>query len=163
MTEFTKIRIGQGFDVHRLVTGRPLVLGGIEIPYELGLEGHSDADVLTHAIIDALLGAGGLGDIGRLFPDNNAKYKNISSLYLLTEVRELLAKNRLFICNVDAVVMAQQPQLSPFVGDILKCLSDTLIIDSEMLSVKATTTEALGFVGRGEGVAAQAVALLHKG
>ena len=154
------IRIGQGFDVHRLVSGRPLVLGGIDIPYDLGLEGHSDADVLTHAIIDALLGAGGLGDIGRLFPDNEIKYKNISSLLLLKEVRKLLKTNRLTVCNIDAVVMAQSPRLAPYISDMSKCLSEALRIEIELLSVKATTTERLGFVGRGEGIAAQAVALL---
>ena len=160
MMEQTKIRIGQGFDVHRLVTGRPLVLGGIEISYELGLKGHSDADVLTHSIIDALLGAAGLGDIGRLFPDDEIMYKDISSLLLLRDVSDMLEKNRMAVCNIDTIVMAQSPKLAPYINDMLKCLSETLRIKIELLSIKATTTEGLGFVGRGEGIAAQAVALL---
>jgi 2-C-methyl-D-erythritol 2,4-cyclodiphosphate synthase len=158
--EANKIRIGQGFDVHRLVSGRPFVLGGIEIPFEMGLEGHSDADVLTHSMIDALLGAAGLGDIGQLFPDDDLKYKNISSLSLLKDVQGLLEKNSLFVCNIDSVVMAQSPRLATYIPNMIKCLSQTLRIDPGLLSVKATTTERLGFVGRGEGIAAQAVALL---
>ena len=158
--DLTKIRIGQGFDVHRLVGGRPLVLGGIEIPFEMGLEGHSDADVLTHSVIDALLGAGGLGDIGQLFPDDDSKYKDISSILLLKDVRDLLEKKNLFVCNIDSVVMAQSPKLASYIPDMVKCLSKTLRIDKALLSVKATTTERLGFVGRGEGIAAQAVVLL---
>ena len=155
------MRIGQGYDVHRLVADRDLVLGGVVVPFELGLHGHSDADVLTHAIIDALLGALSAGDIGRLFPDNDAQYKNISSLLLLEKVRDLMVERCAQITHLDAVVMAQRPKLAPYIDEMRQVLADTLAVDVERVSLKATTTERLGFVGREEGMAAQAVALLE--
>ena len=154
-------RIGQGVDVHALASGRPLILGGVTVPFEKGLAGHSDADVLTHAIIDALLGATGRGDIGRLFPDTDDRYKDISSMVLLREVLQLLAKDAVSIGNIDAVVMAQRPKLAPYVEQIRASLADGLGIEPERVSIKATTTERLGFVGREEGIMAQAVALVH--
>jgi 2-C-methyl-D-erythritol 4-phosphate cytidylyltransferase/2-C-methyl-D-erythritol 2,4-cyclodiphosphate synthase len=155
------IRVGQGYDVHRLVEGRLLVLGGIEIPFHLGLDGHSDADVLTHAIIDALLGTIGGGDIGQLFPDSDTQYKDISSLILLERVREKLEEQQVSIVNIDAVVMAQQPKLAPHIPAICTKLASVLHIEESAISVKATTTERLGFVGREEGMASQAVALVR--
>ena len=157
-----QLRIGTGFDVHRLETGRTLVLGGVIVPHALGLAGHSDADVLTHAIIDALLGGASLGDIGRLFPDTDAAYKNISSLILLERVRIQLKENGLSIINVDAVVMAEKPRLAPYIPAMIQALAKALEIDVECIGIKATTTEQLGFVGREEGIAAQAVALLNR-
>jgi 2-C-methyl-D-erythritol 2,4-cyclodiphosphate synthase len=157
-----QLRIGTGFDVHRLETGRTLVLGGVIVPHALGLAGHSDADVLTHAIIDALLGGASLGDIGRLFPDTDAAYKNISSLILLERVRIQLKENGLSIINVDAVVMAENPRLAPYIPAMIQALAKALEIDVECIGIKATTTEQLGFVGREEGIAAQAVALLNR-
>ena len=151
-------RVGMGFDVHSLAADRKLILGGIEIPHECGLAGHSDADVLTHAIIDALLGAVGAGDIGRLFPDTDAQFKDISSLLLLSKVRDLLAEKGAHIGNIDAVIMAQRPKLASYMERMTIALSETLGIGSESVSLKATTTEKLGFVGREEGIAAQAVA-----
>ena len=156
----TQMRVGQGYDVHRLATGRKLVLGGVEIPFEQGLAGHSDADVLTHAIIDALLGAAGCGDIGRLFPDTEARYKDISSLILLEEVRKLLVEKEVKIVNIDAVIQAQRPKLAPHMETMERTLASVLQIASAAISLKATTTERLGFVGREEGIAAQAVALV---
>lgn len=155
------LRVGQGYDVHRLEQGRKLVLGGIEIPFHLGLAGHSDADVLTHAIIDALVGAVGEGDIGRLFPDDDAAYKDISSLILLDRVRLLLQERAAQIVNIDAVVMAQRPKLAPHIETMRAALARTLHIEPAAISLKATTTERLGFVGREEGFAAQAVALVQ--
>ena len=155
------IRVGQGYDVHRLVEGRLLVLGGIEIPFHLGLDGHSDADVLTHAIIDALLGTIGGGDIGQLFPDSDTQYKDISSLILLERVREKLEEQQVSIVNIDAVVMAQQPKLAPHIPAMRTKLASVLHIEESAISVKATTTERLGFVGREEGMASQAVALVR--
>jgi 2-C-methyl-D-erythritol 4-phosphate cytidylyltransferase / 2-C-methyl-D-erythritol 2,4-cyclodiphosphate synthase len=156
-----KGRVGLGFDVHRLAAERRLILGGIDIPYERGLAGHSDADVLTHAIIDALLGAIGAGDIGRLFPDTDVQFKDISSLVLLSQVRDLLAEKGAYIGNIDAVIMAQRPKLAPYVEPMTIALSETLGIHPEAISLKATTTEKLGFVGREEGIAAQAVAWIE--
>jgi len=155
------IRIGQGYDVHRLVEGRLLVLGGVEIPYHLGLDGHSDADVLTHAIIDALLGTVGRGDIGQLFPDSDIRYKDISSLVLLERVREELSEQQVVIMNIDAVIMAQQPKLAPHILGMRTKLASVLHIKETAISIKATTTERLGFVGREEGMASQAVALVR--
>ncbi len=155
------LRIGQGYDVHRLQEGRRLILGGVDIPFHLGLAGHSDADVLTHAIIDALLGAIGAGDIGRLFPDDDAQYKDISSLILLERVRLHLEERRGAIVNIDAVVMAQRPKLAPYIDEMRRQLAQVLKIDVQTLSLKATTTERLGFVGREEGFAAQAVVLVQ--
>jgi 2-C-methyl-D-erythritol 2,4-cyclodiphosphate synthase/2-C-methyl-D-erythritol 4-phosphate cytidylyltransferase len=155
------MRIGQGYDVHRLVEGRALVLGGVVVPFELGLAGHSDADVLTHAIIDALLGALSAGDIGQLFPDTDAQYKDISSLVLLEQVHALMAERGAQLNHIDAVVMAQRPKLAPYIDGMRKVIADTLQVEKERISLKATTTEQLGFVGREEGMAAQAVALLE--
>lgn len=155
------MRIGQGYDVHRLEQGRALILGGIAVPFELGLAGHSDADVLTHAIIDAILGALAAGDIGRLFPDTDAQYENISSLILLGRVRELMVERRARITHIDAVIMAQRPKLAPYIDEMREVLATALGVDREQISLKATTTERLGFVGREEGMAAQAVALVE--
>ena len=155
-------RVGQGYDVHRLVPGKPLILGGLTIPHSAGLEGHSDADVLTHAIIDALLGAAALGDIGRHFPDHDESYRGISSLVLLARVRDLLREKGVRVVNVDAVVMAQEPRLAPHMDAIRGKLSEAMQIPLEAVSVKATTTEGLGFIGRSEGMAAQAVAQVER-
>ena len=154
------MRIGQGFDAHALVAGRKLVIGGVEIPYEQGLAGHSDADVLIHAVCDALLGAAGLGDIGSHFPDTDARYKDISSRKLLTKVRELLHDRGLSVVNVDATVIAQAPKLAPHISAMRANLASDLGVALEAVNVKAKTTEKLGFVGRGEGIAAEAIALL---
>jgi 2-C-methyl-D-erythritol 2,4-cyclodiphosphate synthase len=156
------MRVGIGYDVHKLVTGRRLILGGVEIPFAKGLSGHSDADVLTHAIMDALLGAAGLRDIGSQFPPEDSKYKDISSLVLLDEVNKLLWDKGLVVVNIDAVIVAQQPQLSPFIEGMRRLISRTLVIDLEQVMVKATTTDGLGLAGRGEGMAAYAVALIEK-
>ena len=153
-------RVGIGYDVHALAAGRKLILGGVEIDFDRGLAGHSDADVLTHAIIDALLGAAGLGDIGRLFPDSDPQYKDVSSLLLLANVRARLVEIAAAIVNIDAVVMAESPKMAPHICEIESSLAATLDIDSANISVKATTTERLGFVGRGEGIAAQAICLV---
>lgn len=156
-----RLRVGQGFDVHRLEEGRRLILGGVDIPFERGLAGHSDADVLTHAIIDALLGAVAQGDIGRLFPDTDIQYEGISSLVLLERVREVLKEKGAEIVNIDALVMAQRPRLAPYIEGMSEAIASVLQIETEALSLKATTTERLGFVGREEGIAAQAVALVE--
>lgn len=155
-------RIGQGYDVHRLVEGRPLILGGVTIPFELGLDGHSDADVLTHAIINALLGAAGLGDIGRYFPPTDPTYKGISSLKMLSHVHDLLQERGWHIQNVDATIAAQRPKLARHIPDMRKSLAETLGLEVSQINVKATTTETLGFVGRMEGLEAQAVALVSR-
>lgn len=154
------LRIGQGYDVHRLEEGRPLILGGVVVPFARGLAGHSDADVLTHAIIDALLGALSAGDIGQLFPDSDAQYKDISSLVLLEQVGNLLAERGARVLHIDASVVAQRPKLAPHLAAMRQTLAATLGLAVEQVSLKATTTERLGFVGREEGMAAQAVALL---
>ena len=156
-----RLRVGQGVDVHAFVEGRKLVLGGITIPFERGLAGHSDADVLTHAIIDALLGATGGGDIGRLFPDSDLRYKDISSLVLLGEVRDSLAEKEAIILNIDAVIMAQKPRLAPHLESMANQLARVLQLAPDDISLKATTTENLGFVGREEGIMAQAVVLVE--
>lgn len=156
------MRIGQGFDAHALVAGRKLVIGGVAIPYEKGLEGHSDADVLIHAVCDALLGAAGLGDIGAHFPDSDPRYKNIDSRKLLREVARLLKERGLKAANVDATVIAQAPRLAPHVPAMCANLAADLGIARDAVNVKAKTTEKLGFVGRGEGIAAEAVALLSE-
>ncbi len=157
----SKIRIGIGFDVHSLTPGRRLVLGGIEIPFDKGLSGWSDADVLTHAIIDALLGAAALGDIGSHFPPGDPQYKDISSLALLKEVGGKLAENGWQIGNVDATIVAEQPKLGDFIGGMRKQLSQTLGIALSQVSVKASTSDQLGSIGRGEGIAAYAIALIQ--
>lgn len=158
----TVIRIGTGYDVHRLVKGRELVIGGVKIDYHLGLEGHSDADVLTHALIDALLGAAGLGDLGCHFPAGDDSYRNISSLKLLEEVKVMLDARRWKLVNADLVLIAEAPTFSPFAGQICEKLAAVLEVPISCFNVKATTTEGLGFCGRGEGIAAQAVVLIEK-
>jgi len=157
-----KVRIGFGYDVHRLVAGRNLVLGGVQVPFTRGLAGHSDADVLTHAIIDALLGATGAGDLGRHFPDTDDRYKGISSLVLLREVGRLLKERRLEIINIDAVVVAQEPKLAGYLPAMEEAITSTLGLSRGKVNIKATTTEGLGFAGSGEGMAAYAVAALRK-
>jgi len=155
------MRIGQGFDVHRLVTGRKLVVGGVEIAHDKGLLGHSDADVLLHAICDALLGAAALGDIGRHFPDSDPRYKGIDSRALLRHVAALLKERKLSVSNVDATIIAQAPRMAPHIPKMVANIAADLGIDAGRVNVKATTTEALGFTGRGEGIAAQAICLLE--
>ena len=154
------MRIGIGYDAHPLTSGRKLVLGGVEIPSSRGLSGHSDADVLTHAIIDALFGAAGFKDIGTHFPTEDNSYNDISSLVLLAKATELIAKKGFNIENIDATIVAQQPRLAPFIDDMRACLSHMLRLELGRVMVKATTTEGMGFTGRGEGIAAYAVALL---
>lgn len=154
------MRIGQGYDVHRLVEGRKLILGGVTVPYELGLLGHSDADVLVHAVMDALLGAAALGDIGQHFPDTDPKYKGISSIALLKEVGVLLEREGYVIENIDATVIAQRPKLAAYRPQMAANIADALHLQVNQVSVKATTEEGLGFTGSGEGISAQAVALL---
>lgn len=156
------MRIGSGYDVHRLAEGRKLILGGVEIPYEKGLLGHSDADVLVHAVMDALLGAAAMGDIGRHFPDNDEKYKNISSLLLLEKVSLLLKERGYNTINIDATVIAQRPKLAPYIEQMVKNMADVLGVPCDSINVKATTEEGLGFTGSGEGIAAQAVCLIEK-
>ncbi|MDX8396623.1 MAG: 2-C-methyl-D-erythritol 2,4-cyclodiphosphate synthase [Mariprofundaceae bacterium] len=156
------MRIGQGFDVHAFAEGRKLILGGVEIPYELGLAGHSDADVLIHAICDALLGAAGLGDIGHHFPDDDPKYAGIDSSILLKDVMKSLTDRGFKVGNIDATVIAQKPKLAPYIAQMRERLSELMGLDVENMNIKATTTEKLGFTGRGEGIAAQAVVLINK-
>jgi 2-C-methyl-D-erythritol 2,4-cyclodiphosphate synthase len=155
-------RVGTGYDVHRLVPKRPLILGGVTVPSPLGLAGHSDADVLSHALGDALLGAAGLGDLGGHFPDTDPQYKGISSLRLLEKIQILLREKGFEIGNLDVTVVAQEPKVSPFREKIQASLSSVLNISQEQISIKATTTEGLGFAGRREGIAAYAVVLLFK-
>lgn len=154
------MRIGTGYDVHRLVKDRKLILGGVEIPYEKGLLGHSDADVLLHAIMDALLGAAALGDIGEHFPDTEETWEGISSLTLLKLVKSMLEKNTFLIENIDATIVAQAPKLRPYILSMRQNIADALDLDLSQVSVKATTEEGLGFTGAGEGIAAQAAALI---
>lgn len=154
------MRIGQGYDVHRLKEGRKLILGGVEIPYEKGLLGHSDADVLIHAVMDALLGAAALGDIGQHFPDTDDAYRGISSIELLKEVGRLLKEHHYQIENIDATIIAQRPKLAPYRPKMAENMALALGIKAGQISVKATTEEGLGFTGRGEGIASQAIALL---
>lgn len=154
------MRIGIGYDVHQLVEGRPLILGGLDIPFEKGLLGHSDADVLIHAIMDAMLGAAALGDIGQHFPDTDMKYKGISSLELLVHVNELIQKEGYQIGNIDAVVICERPKLKGFIPEMKEKMCQVLKVELNQVNIKATTTEKLGFTGRQEGIASQAVALL---
>lgn len=154
------MRIGNGYDVHALKKGRKLILGGVEIPHESGLDGHSDADVLIHAVMDALLGAAACGDIGKLFPDNDNKYKGISSVLLLKEVKKTISAKGFKIINIDAVIIAQSPKLAPYIDEMRKNIAAALETDTDNISVKATTTEKLGFEGRKEGIAATAVCLI---
>ena len=157
------IRIGHGYDVHRLVAGRPLVLGGVTIPYESGLMGHSDADVLLHAVSDAVLGALGLGDIGRHFPDTDAAYEGISSMLLLERVMGLAQDRGYQVSNLDATVIAQQPKLAGYLVEMEDNLARACQVAKERINIKATTTEKLGFAGRGEGISAHAVVLMDSG
>lgn len=156
------LRIGHGYDVHRLVPGRPLILGGVQVPCELGLLGHSDADVLLHAVCDAILGALGRGDIGRHFPDSDPAYQGISSLLLLTQVMELATAAGYRLGNLDVTVIAQRPRLAPYVPAMVETVARVCRAEVGRLNIKATTTEGLGFEGRGEGIAAAAVVLLER-
>ena len=155
------MRVGMGYDVHRLVEDRKLIIGGVEIPYEKGLLGHSDADVLLHAIMDALLGAAALGDIGKHFPDNDDRYKGISSLELLRQVGKLLDEKNYVIENIDATIIAQKPKMPPYIDEMRKNIADTLKLDIDRVNVKATTEEGLGLTGTGEGISSQAVCSLN--
>ncbi len=157
-----KFRVGQGFDVHAFAKGRKLILGGIEVPHTLGLAGYSDADVLIHAICDALLGAAGLGDIGHHFPDTDARYAGADSRVLLADVLGQLKDHGWRVENIDATVIAQAPKLAPFIHEMRACLAGLLDVEMEAVNIKATTTEELGFTGRKEGIAAQAVALIRQ-
>ena len=156
------MRIGHGYDVHRLVAGRKLIIGGVDIPNEKGLLGHSDADVLLHAVCDALLGAAGLGDIGKHFPDSDDRYKDICSLLLLKAVLRLIAENGFNVVNIDATVVAQEPKLSPYIEKMVLNISDAVGVSPRSVNIKATTEEGLGFTGRGEGIAAHAVCLIDE-
>ena len=155
-------RIGNGYDVHRLVEGRKLILGGVEIPHSMGLDGHSDADALSHALCDALLGACGKGDIGHYFPDTDPQWKGISSLILLEKISEMFSHHGFEFGSADTILVAQKPKLAPFLDQMKSNLAQALAVDSSLINIKATTTERLGFEGRGEGISAYAVALLKK-
>ena len=161
MKERITMRVGMGYDVHKLVEGRRLILVGVEIPYEKGLLGHSDADVLVHAIMDALLGAAALGDIGKHFPDTDPAYEGADSMRLLEEVRKLLDANNYVIGNVDATVIAQRPKLAPYIDAMRENIAARLQIDKNQVNVKATTEEGLGFTGQGQGISSQAICLLE--
>lgn len=156
------MRIGQGYDVHKLVEGRKLILGGVEIPNEKGLLGHSDADVLLHAIMDALLGAAALGDIGKHFPDTDPAYKGISSIRLLEHVADLLEEHQFLIENIDATIIAQRPKMRPYIDTMRENIAKALKIEADQINVKATTEEGLGFTGSGEGISSQAICMLEK-
>lgn len=158
----SKLRIGHGYDVHKLVSDRKLILGGVDIPYEKGLLGHSDADVLLHAISDALLGAAALGDIGKHFPDTDSAYKNADSLILLSKVGEIIRSSGYQVSNIDATVIAQAPKLAPHILQMRKNIAKALLLEIDDVSVKATTEEHLGFTGRGEGISAHAVCIIEK-
>jgi len=154
------VRIGQGYDVHRLVEGRKLILGGVEIPYEKGLLGHSDADVLTHSIMDAILGAAALGDIGKLFPDSKSEFKDADSLVLLGKVVSLIKSKGYIIENIDSTIIAQRPKLAPYIDEMRERIAAVCGMEADWVSVKATTEEGLGFTGTGEGIASQAICLI---
>jgi len=156
------MRIGTGYDVHRLAAGRKLIIGGVDIPYEKGLLGHSDADVLLHAICDALLGAAGMGDIGKHFPDSNPAYKGISSLALLSEVRRLIGRSAFQVNNIDATIVAERPKMAPHIPLMVANIAAATGADRSAVNIKATTTEGLGFAGRGEGIAAYAVCTITR-
>lgn len=156
------MRIGQGFDVHQLVVGRKCIIGGVDVTFEKGLEGHSDADVLLHAICDALLGAAGLGDIGKYFPPNDTQYKGINSRDLLRHVVALLKLQGYVVGNIDSTVICERPKLSPYTAEMCANIAKDCAVDIEAINVKATTTEKLGFTGRGEGIAAEAICLITK-
>lgn len=155
-------RVGNGYDVHKLVEGRKLIIGGVEIPYEKGLLGHSDADVLVHSIMDALLGACGESDIGKHFPDNDAAYKGISSLVLLGKVKDILSVRGYSIGNIDSIIVAERPKLAPYIDEMKTRIAEVLQLEEACIGIKATTTEGLGFAGKGEGIAAYAVANLFR-
>lgn len=155
------MRVGMGYDVHKLVEGRKLILGGVNVPYEKGLLGHSDADVLVHAIMDALLGAAALGDIGKHFPDTDEKYKGANSIELLRHVKGLLEEHKYYISNIDATVIAQRPKLAGFIPDMVTTIAEALEIEENQVNIKATTEEGLGFTGSGEGISSQAICLLE--
>lgn len=155
------MRVGLGYDVHKLVKDRELILGGVKIGYEYGLLGHSDADVLVHAIMDALLGAAALGDIGKHFPDTDERYKGISSITLLQHVAKLLKENGYRVGNIDAIIIAQKPKMAPYIENMRENIARALEIERERVSVKATTEEGLGFTGTGEGIASQAICMLE--
>ena len=156
------IRIGHGYDVHRLAEGRKLILGGVEIPFERGLLGHSDADVLVHAVIDALLGAAALGDIGQLFPDSDERYRDADSIELLRTAAKLLERNGFSVCNLDCTILCERPKLMPYLPEMRKRLSQAANLPLDAVSVKATTEEGLGFTGEGFGIAAHAVCLVER-
>ena len=156
------IRVGNGYDVHRLVEGRKLILGGVDVPHSMGLDGHSDADALVHALCDALLGALGAGDIGKYFPDTDPKWKGISSLHLLKEVMRMCREKGFELANADSVIVAQKPKLAPYISEMKKNIASILGVETDQTNIKATTTEKLGFAGREEGISAYAVALLVK-
>ena len=156
------MRIGQSQDIHKLVENRKLIIGGVEIPFEKGLLGHSDADVLLHAICEAIIGAMSLGDIGKHFPDNDPKYKDISSLVLLENVYELMKENHYHLVNLDSLILIEKPKMAPYINQMIDNISKALHCDSNIINVKATRGEALGFVGRGEGVIAQCVVLIEE-
>jgi 2-C-methyl-D-erythritol 2,4-cyclodiphosphate synthase len=155
------MKIGHGFDVHRLVKGRDCIIGGVKIPYHLGLDGHSDADVLIHAVCDALIGAMGLGDIGHFFPDNDPQYKNINSRDLLSQVNKFLHEEKFKIINIDATIICEEPKIFPHIEAMKKNLSQDLNCESSLINIKATTTEKMGSIGRGEGIAAEVVCLIN--
>lgn len=156
------MRVGMGYDVHKLVENRDLILGGVKIPYSLGLLGHSDADVLLHAIMDSLLGAAALGDIGKHFPDSDHRYKGISSIELLKHVGSLLKENNWLIENIDSTIIAQKPKMAPHIENMRKNISEALNINIDQINVKATTEEGLGFTGEGKGISSQSICLLTK-
>lgn len=156
------MRVGMGYDVHKLVENRELIIGGVKIPYEKGLLGHSDADVLLHAIMDALLGAAALGDIGKHFPDTDEQYKGISSIKLLEHVGKLLDEHLYLVENIDATIIAQRPKMRPYIDEMRKNIADTLGIDVDQVNVKATTEEGLGFTGSGDGISSQAICAIEK-
>lgn len=159
---FPDIRIGHGYDVHRLTEGRDLILGGVKIPYKKGLLGHSDADVLIHALLDAILGALGKGDIGRHFPDNDDRYKGISSMTLAEEVAKMLKNSGFYLSNADITVIAQKPKLAPYIDEMRSNIASVFSIETERVNIKATTEEGLGFTGSGEGISAHAVCIIAK-
>ena len=156
------IRVGNGYDVHRLVEGRKLILGGVDVPHSMGLDGHSDADALVHALCDALLGALGAGDIGKYFPNTDPKWKGISSLHLLKEVMRMCREKGFELANADSVIVAQKPKLAPYISEMKKNIASILDVETDQINIKAATTEKLGFAGREEGISAYAVALLVK-
>lgn len=155
------MRVGMGYDVHKLVEGRKLIIGGVNIPYEKGLLGHSDADVLTHAVMDALLGAAALGDIGRHFPDTDEQYKDADSIELLRHVKKLLDERQHLISNIDATIIAQRPKMAAFIPDMVTTIAEALGLSENQVNIKATTEEGLGFTGSGEGISSQAICLLE--